>query len=122
VLIAERLRGPVPVLFFPEGTSTDGTRLLRFHSRFFTPAIDAGIPITAAAIRYVPEDGSPESDFCWFGDAAFMPHLWRNLGGPDVSAELSFGEARIYPNRRVAADETYREIDSMREVGVLVAQ
>ena len=48
--IAARLTGNVPVLFFPEGTSTDGT-LLRFNSRLFIPAVEAGVPITAAAVR-----------------------------------------------------------------------
>ena len=67
--IAERLKGPIPVLFFPEGTSTDGSQVLRFHSRFYTPAVTAGVPVTAAAVRYVPDDGSPESDLCWYGPA-----------------------------------------------------
>ncbi len=40
-MIGERLKLPVPVLFFPEGTSTDGT-MLRFHSRLFEPAIAGG--------------------------------------------------------------------------------
>ena len=41
--VAERLKGTVPVLFFPEGTSTSGAQLLRFHSRLFTPAVEMGI-------------------------------------------------------------------------------
>ena len=120
--IAERLRGPVPVLFFPEGTSTDGTQILRFHSRFYTPAVDAAIPVTSAAIRYVPEDGSPESELCWYGDASFLPHVWKTLGGPNFSAELHFGEPHIYTSRRTAADETYKEIASMRETGPMARQ
>ena len=40
--IGERLTLPVPILFFPEGTSTDGS-VLRFHSRLFEPAIVAGL-------------------------------------------------------------------------------
>lgn len=116
--IAERLRGRVPVLFFPEGTSTDGSRVLRFHSRFFIPAVEAGLPVTAAAVRYVPSDGSPESNVCWFGDTDFLPHLVKNLGGPDFVAEIHFGEARIYENRRVAAQRTYEEVVAMREAGV----
>ena len=66
--VAERLKGPLPVLFFPEGTSTDGSEVLRFHSRLFTPAVEAGVPITTATIRYVIEDGTPERELCWFGD------------------------------------------------------
>jgi len=120
--IAERLKDTVPVLFFPEGTSTDGSRLLRFHSRLYTPAVDAGIPVTAAAVRYVPEDGSPERDLCWFGDEEFLPHIWKVLGGPDFTAQLHFGEPRIYTNRRGAANETYAEIQAMREQGVLTVK
>jgi 1-acyl-sn-glycerol-3-phosphate acyltransferase len=117
--IAERLKGTVPVLFFPEGTSTDGSQLLRFHSRLFTPAVDAGIPVTAAAIRYVPDDGSPERELCWYGDEKFLTHLWKLLGGPDFSAEINFGEPHIYTDRRKAADATYAEIQAMRSAGIL---
>jgi 1-acyl-sn-glycerol-3-phosphate acyltransferase len=120
--IAERLKGPVPVLFFPEGTSTDGTVLLPFHSRFYTPAVDAGVPVTAAAVRYVPDDGSPERDLCWYGKAPFLPHLLRGLGACNFTAELTFGDPRIFTNRRVAADETHTEIEAMRAGGVLSPQ
>jgi 1-acyl-sn-glycerol-3-phosphate acyltransferase len=112
--VAERLKGTVAVLFFPEGTSTDGSKLLRFHSRLFTPAVEAGIPVTAASVRYIPDDGSPEETLCWYGDHAFLPHIWRTLGGPDFTAEVEFGEPRIYASRRVAADVTHREIEAMR--------
>ncbi len=122
VQIAERLKGPVPVLFFPEGTSTDGTELLRFRSRFYTPAVDAAVPVTSAAVRYVPENGAPERDLCWFADAAFLPHIWKALGGPDFSAEVHFGEPRIYTSRRTAADQTHEEIQAMREQGALALQ
>ncbi len=122
LVIAERLKGPVPVLFFPEGTSTDGTQLLRFHSRFYTPAVDGSIPVTAAAIRYLPGDDAPESELCWFGNAPFLPQLWKALGAPNFSAEVTFGEPHIYANRRVAADDTHAEIEAMRSSGVLVPQ
>jgi 1-acyl-sn-glycerol-3-phosphate acyltransferase len=113
-MIGERLELPVPVLFFPEGTSTDGT-MLRFHSRLFEPAIVAGAPITAASVRYVISDGTPERELCWYGDATFGPHLLRTLNTPGFHAELRFGEPHVYPHRRVAADETFAEIAAMRE-------
>jgi 1-acyl-sn-glycerol-3-phosphate acyltransferase len=112
--IADRLRSPVPVLFFPEGTSTDGTHLIPFHSRFYTPAVEAGIPVTAAAIRYIPEDGSPESELCWYGDDVFLTHVWKVLGASNFAAEVQFGEPRIYTDRRSATDATYDEIEAMR--------
>jgi lyso-ornithine lipid O-acyltransferase len=123
--IAERLKGTVPVLFFPEGTSTDGRALLKFHSRLFTPAADAGIPVTAAAVRYIPADGSLEETLCWYGDQAFLPHVCRTLGGPDFTAEIQFGEPRVYPDRRSAARTTHDEIERMRsgeQEGLLVEE
>ena len=112
--IRERLKLPVPVLLFPEGTSTDGT-MRRFHGRLFEPAIRAEAPVTAVAIRYVTSDGTPERELCWFGDASFGPHLLRTLGKPEFRAELHFGEPRVYAHRRIAARETFTEIAAMRE-------
>ena len=119
--IGERLRLPVPVLLFPEGTSTDGAQVLRFHSRLIDPATSAGAPITAAAIRYQVRD-MEERELCWYGDESFITHLWKVLGVARFSAQLRFGEPRIYPHRRVAADETHAEIMAMRETSALATQ
>jgi 1-acyl-sn-glycerol-3-phosphate acyltransferase len=116
--IAERLNLPLPVLLFPEGTSTDGTQVLRFHSRLIEPAIAVGAPITAAAIGYEVDGGAKERELCWYGDDEFMTHLWRVLGIEGFSARLRFGEPRIYANRRVAAARTHAEVTAMREAHV----
>lgn len=113
-MIRERLKLPIPVLLFPEGTSTDGT-MRRFHGRLFEPAIIVEAPVTAVSIRYVTSDGRPERDLCWFGGAHFAPHLLKTLGRPAFRAELRFGEPRVYPDRRIAAVDTFAEISSMRE-------
>jgi len=113
-MISERLNLQMPVLFFPEGTSTDGSSVLRFHSRLFEPAIVVRAPITAAAIRYVVSDGTPERELCWYGDESFATHLLKTLRTPGFSAQINFGGSRIYPHRRVAADETHKEIEGMR--------
>ena len=120
--IASRLHLPVLVLFFPEGTSTDGSKLLRFRSRLFTPAVDAGAPVTAASIRYVPGDDAAERELCWFGDAAFLPHLLKTLAAPGFTAEVTFGEPQVYSDRRTAADQTQAEVEAMREQSVLALQ
>jgi lyso-ornithine lipid O-acyltransferase len=113
-LISERLKLRVPVLFFPEGTSTNGT-MRRFHSGLFEPAIRDGAPVTAVAIRYVMDDGTPERELCWFGDDALAPHLAKTLKAPGFHANLQFGQPRRYEHRREAADETFAEIAAMRE-------
>lgn len=114
-VISERLRLPVPVLLFPEGTSTDGTEVLRFHSRLIDPATSTGAPITWAGVRYLLDGGVEERELCWYGDESFVTHLWKVLGASRFSALLHFGEAKIYTDRRVAADETHAEITAWRE-------
>jgi len=113
-MISDRLKLPVPVLFFPEGTSTDGSTVLRFHSRLFEPAIAARAPITAASVRYSMEDGTPERELCWYGDDKFFSHLVKTLNSARISAAVRFGDARTFTDRRVAADETHDEVVAMR--------
>lgn len=122
--MTERLKLPipVPVLLFPEGTSTDGKEVLRFHSRLIDPATKLGVPITAAAIRYAVADGTPEVELCWYGDETFVNHLWKVLGVGGFEADVRFGQPRFYKDRRVAADETRAEIVAMREESALVMQ
>jgi len=120
----ERLMLPieVPVLLFPEGTSTDGSEVMRFHSRLIDPATSLGVPITPAAIRYTIHDGTPERELCWYGDETFVHHLWKVLGVGGFEAEVRFGEPRVYSDRRVAADATHEEIAAMRRESALVSQ
>jgi 1-acyl-sn-glycerol-3-phosphate acyltransferase len=112
--MGERLKEPIPVLLFPEGTSTDGHQVLRFHSRLIDPATSAGAQITAAAVRYVIADGTPEEKLCWVGETLFLTHLLTTLNTPGFSARVSFGQPRVYPDRRTAADMTHAEITAMR--------
>jgi 1-acyl-sn-glycerol-3-phosphate acyltransferase len=112
--IAERLALPVPVLVFPEGTSSDGATVLRFHSALFEPAIAAGAPVTAAAVRYVFEGGQEERDLCWYDDTHFLSHIWKALGTAGFFAAVTFGEPKVYPDRRTAALSTHDEVADMR--------
>ena len=126
-MIGERLKLNVPVLFFPEGTSTDGT-MRRFHSRLFEPAVLGREPVTAACLRYATDDGTPERELCWFGDATLGPHVLKTLKRRGIRAELRFGGPQVYSDRRAAAEATFAEIAAMRaasadsvEAGVLQA-
>ena len=111
--MSERLKLPIPVLLFPEGTSTDG-QMLRFHSRLIDPATAAGAQITAAAVRYVLEAGTPERELCWYGDEPFVTHLLKVMCVAGFSARVRFGQPRVYPDRRAAAEATHAEIATMR--------
>ena len=43
---------------FPEGTTTDGSRLLKFHASLLAPALAGGATVQPVAIRYEREDGT----------------------------------------------------------------
>jgi len=111
--IKERLALPIPTLFFPEGTSSDGSQVLRFHASLFEPAATIGAPVTAAAVRYVLADERAERELCWFDDTVFVTHLWKALS-VGFTAEVRFGETRVYADRRSAAAATHEEVAALR--------
>jgi len=91
--MAEVYRSGLPVLFFPEGTTTDGSGVLPFRRGLFHSVLNEGVSLRVAALRYSLEDaaGSVEEDVCWWGDALLAPHLWRLLGLKGIQAEICFG-------------------------------
>jgi 1-acyl-sn-glycerol-3-phosphate acyltransferase len=90
--IAECMRNDVCVVVFPEGTTTSGERILRFHSTMLQPAVDAGDVITPCAIRYEHEDGSFANEVSWWGKMPLGPHLLNLLGKRTINARILFGE------------------------------
>jgi lyso-ornithine lipid O-acyltransferase len=112
--MALRLSDPVPILVFPEGTSSDGAQVMRFHSSLFEPAVESSAPVTAAAVRYEIDGGRPERELCWYGDEGFLSHLWKTLGAPGFTAEIRFGKPHVYADRRLAAREAHEEVAAMR--------
>ncbi len=95
VSVAESLQSGVPIVLFPEGTTTEGESVLRFHSTMLQPAIDAGAPITPCAITYELDEGDVGQEVCWWGDMALLPHAWNLLGKKVIRARIAFGEPRV---------------------------
>jgi lyso-ornithine lipid O-acyltransferase len=109
------LEAEVPILLFPEGTSTDGADVLRFHSTLLAPAIGLNAETSAAAIAY-RAPGVEERELCWFGDDPFLPHLLRTLGHSQVTAEVEFFPARFtWPDRKSAALTLREQVVAMRK-------
>jgi lyso-ornithine lipid O-acyltransferase len=92
VSVADSLESGVPVVLFPEGTTTDGHTVLRFHSTMMQPAIDAGARVTPCCIRYELSDGAVEREVCWRGDAPLLAHVLNLLGKETVRTIIAFGK------------------------------
>ncbi len=71
------------LILFPEGTSSDGSRVLPFHSSFFAAAYgDAAPLIQPVSVVYdrlagLPVTRSRRTVFAWYGDMELAPHLWQ---------------------------------------------
>ncbi len=112
--IAAVLEAGVPVLLFPEGTSTDGGSVLRFHPTLLEPAVQLGADMTPAAVGYRVADRE-EREICWYGDAPFVPHLLRTMTRRGIVAQVEFfPERNAYADRKVAALELREKVAAMR--------
>lgn len=81
-LFTARLRGGERLLFFPEGTSTDGRRVLPFKptlfAAFFAPGLE-GLAIQPVSVRYTAPAGADPRFYGWWGDMDLGPHLMQVL-------------------------------------------
>ncbi len=83
LIFAARLRAGHKLLFFPEGTSSDGLRVLPFKptlfAAFFEDGLREGMHIQPVMVRYKAPDGARPDFYGWWGDMGFAPHLLKTL-------------------------------------------
>ena len=87
------------LILFPEGTSSDGIRLLPFKSAFLSlaeqpvkgrPLVVQPISLTFATLDNLPVGRRSMSLYAWVGDQELVPHLWRFLGVGPSSVVVQF--------------------------------
>lgn len=82
------------VLIFPEATTGDGTKLKAFKSSLLQISQNGDIPITAYCLKYLLLNSKKVSasdmlnNICWYENAAFLPHLFKQFMNKKVSFEL----------------------------------
>jgi 1-acyl-sn-glycerol-3-phosphate acyltransferase len=71
------------VMFFPEGTTTDGQSLLKFHSSLFVLAErEPSLPVVPVSIAYSSDRTA------YIGDMTLLGSMVAILSGPTVEARL----------------------------------
>ena len=88
--IQAALRNGALVVLFPEGTSSDGSRLLPFKSSLLEAAIGARVPVTVAALHFELTDGNAGVEVCYWGNHTLLPHLLRLMSKEGVNASVVF--------------------------------
>ncbi|WP_436898265.1 lysophospholipid acyltransferase family protein [Acinetobacter gyllenbergii] len=86
--IAEFLKQDIPVLFFPEATTTDGSKVKKVHGRLLGAAIEAQRPVQICVICYVNQQGELDLVAPFIGEMSFAEHVQRVLEMPKVTAHL----------------------------------
>jgi len=86
--IAGFLKQDIPVLFFPEATTTDGSKVKKVHGRILGAAIEAQKPVQICLICYVNQKGELDLVSPFIGDITFMQHVKNVIEMPQVTAHL----------------------------------
>ncbi len=103
--IQERLRAGDTLVLFPEGTSTDGNRVLAFKSALMgaadltypdaTTGYEAHVAVQPVTVAYTRVNGLPLGRhqrplFTWYGDMDLAPHLWEALKQGPIDVVVEF--------------------------------
>jgi 1-acyl-sn-glycerol-3-phosphate acyltransferase len=119
--IQAALANGLRLVVFPEGTSTDGSQVLRFHSSLFQSAVDLGAPITAACLAYAIADGDAATEACYWGDMVLFTHLLNLLKRDSVQATLKFSSKHFrFRDRKEAARTMQQQVELLRWIPVEV--
>ena len=110
-IFEERLLAGHKLLFFPEGTSTDGMVVLPFKTTlfqaFFSDHLRHEMHIQPCTVVYRAPDGADPRFYGWWGEMDFGPHLLRVLAAAKQgSVEVIYHDpVRVddFPNRKSLA-------------------
>ena len=102
----------LPLLMFPEGTTTDGRCVRTFHGRLLSAAIDSGAHLQPVAIRYL-RDGSTDPIAPFIGDDDLLSHLMRLFSHDTADVEIHLLEpiACLNQERTVLAFRAQQAIE-----------
>ncbi|EBA17838.1 acyltransferase, putative [Roseobacter sp. SK209-2-6] len=83
LLFESRLKAGHKLLFFPEGTSTDGRRVLPFKTTLFAALFQEELRedsyVQPVSVVFTAPSGEEPRFYGWWGDMEFGPHLLKTL-------------------------------------------
>ena len=112
-VMRKAFKAELPVMFFPEGTTSNGDGMLPFHSGLLQQAMAADAPVWPARVRYTLDaPNAPgvtvRDDVHYWGDVNILKHLFRFCSLRGVHAHVWIGAEPVAfdsANRKVAAVE-----------------
>lgn len=100
----KRLAAGHRLMFFPEGTSTDGLRVLPFKSTLFQAFFSSDLPgelqVQPVSVVYHAPEGEDPRFYGWWGDMEFGEHFLK------VLRQKRQGSVEIYYHPPITVSET----------------
>lgn len=88
--IAVQLLKSNTVAIFPEGTTTAGDKLLKFHTSLFEPAVANQATLAPVALRYRQSNGEPDTAAAFIGELTFSQSMAQIIAQKSIIAEVIF--------------------------------
>ncbi len=106
------------IFIFPEGTTSDGNRVLEFKSSSFSSVENQNFIIQPIVIVYSDLNGIPINRWlrpmiAWYGDMDLKPHLSKFIGLMSIKAKLIYLEptnTQNFENRKVLSNHLENRI------------
>ena len=108
--VLERQEG---VIFFPEGTSSEGLDVLPFRASLFDFAARSGHAVHCATLSYQTPPGAKPArlSVCWWGDMGFFGHALGMLRLPSIDATIDFATEPVRAaDRKALAQLSHRAV------------
>ena len=107
------------IILFPEGTTSDGIRVIRFKSSLLTSLEKKNILIQPIVVKYKSINGMPLNRWlkpiiAWYGDMDLKPHLVNILKLFSIKAKIIFLptlNGRDFTNRKDMTSTLHHAID-----------
>jgi len=112
------------LLLFPEGTSSDGSRVLPFRSAFFSimetggmegqePPLVQPVSLVYDRLGWLPTGKATRPVFAWYGGMDLAPHVWRFAQQRGLRATVVIHpplDPAAFPSRKALAQAAWKVV------------
>ena len=118
--VAEALKAGETLAVFPEGTTSDGQRVLPFHANLLQAAISTETPVQAIALRYADAAAPVSLAAAYIGDTTLAQSMWAVVmaEGLRVSVTMLPAQGTRHLDRRALAERLQLEIGAALGLGL----
>jgi lyso-ornithine lipid O-acyltransferase len=118
-VMAARLAAGDNLILFPEGTSSDGSRVLAFRTPFFAlaegenPPLIQPVSLVYDRLAGLPAGRTARPLFAWYGDMDLATHFWRLAQWQGMRASVLMHpplDPRDFPSRKALAQAAWNAV------------